>query len=128
MPGLEQLAATAAAGDQLNNPGRPWPVRLDVHRCFLGPQRPRDVTAVPDLVMRCGERDLTLPQQLAVDLPLQDLLIGFDAQDEVGPLLRELSKNALCVWSASAWISTPSRSSAPRSFLSSVCSLLSRVA
>jgi hypothetical protein len=62
MPGLERLAATAAARDQLNDPGRRWPVRLDVLRCFLGSQRPGDVTAVADLVMRCGERDLTLSQ------------------------------------------------------------------
>ena len=128
MPGLERLAATATAGDQLNDPGRPWPVRLDVLRCFLGPQRPGDVTAVTDLVMRCSKRDLALPLELTADLPLQGLLVGFDAQDEVGPLLRELSKNALCVWSASAWISTPSRSSWPSSFLSSACSLHSRVA
>ena len=52
--------------------------------------------------MRCSKRDLALPLELTADLPLQGLLIGFDAQDEVGPLLRELSKNALCVWSASA--------------------------
>jgi len=94
-----------------------------VLRCLLGPQRPGDLTAVADLVMRCSERDLTLPLELGTDLPLQGLLVAFDAQEEVGPLLRELSKNALCVWSASAWISTPSSSSSPRSFLSSACSL-----
>jgi hypothetical protein len=66
---------------------------------------------VADLVMHCSKTNLALPLKLAADLPLQGFLVGFDAQEEVGPLLRELSKNALCVCSASAWISTPSRSS-----------------
>jgi len=52
--------------------------------------------------MRCSKRDLALPLKLAADLPLESLLVAFDAQEEVGPLLRELPKNALCVWSASA--------------------------
>ena len=123
MPGLERLALAGAAGDQFNHPGRPWPGLLDVLRCLLSPHRPGDLTAVPDLVMRCGERDLALPLELGVDLPDEGFLVGRGAKQEVGPLLRELSKNALCVWSASAWISTPSRSSSPRSFLSSACSL-----
>lgn len=62
MPRFERLDATAAADDHFNDPGRPWPVRLDVLRCLFGPQHPGDLTAVTDLVMRCGERDLTLPQ------------------------------------------------------------------
>ena len=123
MPGLERLAVTAAAGDQFNHPGRPWPVHLDVLRCLLGPQRPGDVTAVADLVMRCSKRDLALSLELGIDLPDERFLVGLGAQQEVGPLLRELPKNALCVCSASAWISTPSSSSSPRSFLSSACSL-----
>lgn len=97
MPGLERLAATTAAGDQLNDPSRPWPVRLDVLRCFLCPQCPGDVTAVADLVMRCSKGDVALPLELTADLPLQGLLVGFNAQDEVGPLLRELSKSLVRV-------------------------------
>jgi len=58
--------------------------------------------------MRCSKRDLAFPLKLAADLILQGFLVALDAQEEVGPLLRELSKNALCVCSASAWISTPS--------------------
>jgi len=123
VPGFERLAITATAGQQLHDPGAPRPVRLDVLRRLFGPHRPGDLTAVADLVMRCGERDLTLSLELSADLPLESLLVAFDAQEEVGPLLRELPKNALCVWSASAWISTPSRSSSPSSFLSSACSL-----
>ena len=94
MPGLERLAITAAAGQQLNDPGATRPGGLDVLRCLLGPHRPGDLTAVADLVMRCGERGLTLPLELPADLPLEGLLIAFDAQEEVGPLLRELLKNA----------------------------------
>ena len=123
MPGLERLAITAAAGQQLNDPVATRPVGFDVLRCLFSPHRPSDLTAVPDLVMRCGKRNLAPPLKLAADLPLQGLLVGFDAQQEDGPLLRELSKKALCVWSASAWISTPSKSNSPRSFLSSACSL-----
>ena len=50
-----------------------------------------------DLVMRCGERDLALSLELTADLPLEGLLVALDAQQEVGPLLRELSKNVLWV-------------------------------
>ena len=123
MHGLERLAITAAAGQQLHDPGATRPVRFDVLRCFFGPHRPGDLTAVPDLVMRCSKRDLAFPLELAADLPVQSLLVAFDAQQEVGSLLRELQKTALCVWSASAWIRTPSRSSSPSSCLSSACSL-----
>ena len=119
MPGFERLAVTAAAGQQLNDPGATRPVGFDVLRCLLGPQRPGDLAAVADLVMRCSKGDLALPLELGVDLPEEGFLVDLGAQQEAGPLLRELSKNALCVCSTSAWISTPSRSSSPRSFLSS---------
>jgi hypothetical protein len=55
-----------------------------------------------DLVIGCHERDVALSEQLIGDLPVELLLVGFDGQQEVGPLLRELPKNACCVWSASA--------------------------
>ena len=69
MSGLEWLAVTAAAGKQLHDPGTASPVRLDVLRslyrfaeaCGYGPYLPGDLTAVTDLVMRCGERNLMLP-------------------------------------------------------------------
>ncbi len=59
------------------------------------------------LVIPCHERDLALSLELAADLAVQHLLIGFHGQQEVGPLLLELPKNGRWVWSASAWISTP---------------------
>lgn len=70
--------------------------------CLLSPHHPGDLTAVADLVMRCGERDLALPLELGADLPDEGFLVGLGAQQIVGPLLRELSKNALCICSASA--------------------------
>jgi glycerol-3-phosphate dehydrogenase len=59
-----------------------------------GPQRPRDLASVADLVIRCNERNITLALELSADLAMQRLLVGFDAQEEVGPLLLELAKNA----------------------------------
>jgi hypothetical protein len=51
MPGLEGLAFTAAAGQQLHDPGTTRTDRLDVFRRLLGPQGPGDLAAVADLVM-----------------------------------------------------------------------------
>jgi hypothetical protein len=59
---------------------------------------------------------------------MQRLLIRFHCQEEVGPLLLELPKNGRWVWSASAWISTPSRSSSPSSCRSTARSWLPPVA
>ena len=59
-------------------------------------------------VIRCQKMDLALATQLMADLPVQGPLVGFDRQEEVGPLLCGLLKNGCCVWRASAWISTPS--------------------
>ena len=51
---------------------------------------------------RCGEGDVTLALELALDLAVQGLLVGFDDQEEVGPLLLELPKNGRWVCKASA--------------------------
>jgi len=83
---------------------------------------------VADLVIRCHERDLALSLKLAADLAVQRLLVGLDCQEKVGPLLLELPKNGRWVWSASAWISTPSRSSSPSSCRSTARSWFSPVA
>ena len=118
MRGFERLAVPDSGGDHLGDPAGALPVGLDVLRRFFRPQRPADITAMADLVIGCHERDLALSKQLFGDLPVERLLVGLDRQEEVGPLLRELPKNACCVWSASAWIRTPSRSSSPSSFWS----------
>ena len=104
------------------------PVLFDVAWCLFGSEIPGDVAPMADLVITCDERDLALSNQLAGDLPVEGFLVGFDRQQEVGPLLRELPKNACCVWIASAWMSTPSRSSSPSSFWSTARSWLSLVA
>ncbi len=78
-----------------------------------GAQHPGDVAAEANIVIRCHKRDLALALVLAADLAVQCLLVGLNRQEEVGPLLLELPKNGRWVWSATAWISTPSRSSSP---------------
>ena len=47
-----------------------------------------------DLVIRCCERDVALALKLSNDLAMQRLLVAFDGQEDVGPLLLELAKNA----------------------------------
>ena len=136
MRGLERLAIADPGGDHLGDPAGAMPIGLDVLRRFFRPQSPADVTAMPDLVIGCHKRDVALSKQLIGDLPVERLLVGLllrrslrlDRQEEVGHLLCELPKNAYCVWSASAWISTPSRSSSPSSFWSTERSWFSVVA
>jgi hypothetical protein len=104
--GPERLAIAVACRDHFRDPTGAMPVGLDVLRRFFRPQIPADVTSVTELVIGCDERDLALSEQLVGDLPVERLLVGLDRQQEVGPLLRELPKNACCVCSASAWMST----------------------
>ena len=125
---LKGLAVAAAARRHLHDPAGADPGLPDVLRRLFGPQRPGDVATVADLLIRCHKRDLALSLKLAKDLAVQRLLVGFDRQEEVGPLLLELPKNGRWVWSASAWISTPSRSSSPSSCRSTARSWFSPVA
>lgn len=90
---------------------------------FLGPQFPAGVTAMTLLVSRCSERDLALSLELATDLPMERGLVRFDGQGDVGALLEAPVKNACVVWSASAWMSFPSRSIVLSSSLSAARSL-----
>lgn len=55
--GIERPALTAAASQQLRDPGALGPVCLEVLRRLLGPQPPDAFTAATDLVMRCGKRN-----------------------------------------------------------------------
>jgi len=116
--GLERLAITDPGCDHLGDPAGAMPIGLDVFRRFFRPQSPADVRAMADLVIGCHMRDVALSKQLIGDLPVERLLVGPNRQEEVGPPLYELPKNTCCVWSASAWISPPSRSSFPSSFWS----------
>ena len=126
--GTKGLAVTGAAGRDFHDPAGADPGFRDVLRCFFRQQAPGDVAAVADLVIRCHKRDVTLSLELRSDLTMQRLLVALDGQQEVGPLLLELPKNGRWVWSASAWISTPSRSSSPRSCRSTARSWFSPVA
>jgi hypothetical protein len=125
---LKGLAIAAAAGRHLHDPAGADPALADVRRCLLGTQGPGDGAAVADLLIRCHKRDLSLSLELAADLPVQRLLVGFHRQEKAGPLLLELPKNGRWVWSASAWISMSSRSSSPRSCRSTARSWFSPVA
>jgi hypothetical protein len=134
--GLKGLAVSGAGGGHLHDPAGAGPGLADVLRGLFGAQRPGDVPTVADLVIPCYERDLALSLKLAADLAVQRLLVGLllrrslrlDRQEKVGPLLLELPKNGRWVWSASAWISTPSRSSSPSSCRSTARSWFSPVA
>jgi hypothetical protein len=63
---------------------------------------------------------LLFPLELALDLPMQGLLVGPDLQEEVGALRRELLKNGF-------WM-CKHRFSSPSSFLSTARSWFSPVA
>ena len=126
--GLERLALPGADGDHLNNSAGAMPVRFDVLRPFLGAQGSSDDAAVGDIVIRCYNKGSKHSLELALDLAVERCLVGFNRQQEVGSLLRGLSKNGCWLCSASAWISTPLRSCSPRRFLSTARSLFSPVA
>ena len=100
--GLKRPALAAAGGRHLHDPAGADPGLCDVIWGCFGAQRPGDVPAVADLMIRCHERDLALPLELAADLAVERLLVPFNGQEEVGPLLLELPKNGFCVCSASA--------------------------
>ena len=128
MRGHERLAIAGAFGVHFHDPAGAVPIGLDVLRRFFRPQSPEDVTAMASNVIGCHETDVALSQQLIGDLPVERLLLGLNRPEEVGPLLCELPKNACCVCSASAWISTPSRSRSPSSFWRTARSWFSPVA
>jgi hypothetical protein len=90
----ERLAVPPAGSRHFHDPTGAAPGRADVLRCCLGLQRPRDLTAVADLVIRCCERDVPLALELSSDLTMLRPLVALDGQEDVGPLLCELAKNA----------------------------------
>ncbi len=66
---------------------------------------------MPFLEIALLDREVPPVSELYSDLPVQCALILFDGQEQVGPLFCcELKKDGE-VWSVSAWISTPLRSS-----------------
>ena len=125
---LKGLAVSGAAGRDFHDPAGADPGLTDVLWSLFGAQRPGDVAAVADLVIRCHKRDVPLSLELRSDLTMQRLLVALHGQQEVGPLLLELPKNGRWVWSASTWMRTPSRSSSPSSCRSTARSWFSPVA
>ena len=126
--GLKRSTVSGACSGHLHYPAGANPALADVLWCLLCPQRPGDVAAMADLLIRCQKRDRALSLELAADLTMQRLLVALDRQEEVGPLLLEELKNGRWVCSASAWITTPSRSSSLSSFWSTARSWFSPVA
>ena len=110
------LAPARRCGDQLHDPGTARPVGLDVLGRLFRSEVPAGLAAVPCLQIRCCERDAALSLELVVDLPAEDLLILFDAQEKVAPLAAGTTENACVVCNTTppekapptAWISTPS--------------------
>ena len=142
--GVKGLAVTGAASRDFHDPAGAGPGLSDVlwslyryaEACGYGAQRPGDVPTMADLMIHCQKRDVLLSLELRSDLAVQRLLIGLllrrslrlHGQQEVGPLLLELPKYGRWVWSASAWMSTPSRSSSPSNCRSTARSWFSPVA
>jgi hypothetical protein len=54
------------------------------------------------LVIRCSERNLALPLELATDLAVELWLVRFDGQGDVGALVEAPAKKSRVVCSASA--------------------------
>ena len=134
--GGKGLAVAGSCGDDLNDPARAEPLLADVFWRLFCAQGPGDVPAMTDLLNRCQKRDLAVALELTLDLAMEGPLVGLllrrslrlHRQEEVGPLLLELLKNGFWVCRASAWMSKPSRSSSPSSFLSTARSWFSPVA
>lgn len=134
--GLKRLAVTGTADRDFHDPVGADPGLMDVLWSLFGAQRPGDVAAVAGLVIHCHEMDLALSLELRSDLAVERLLVALllrrslrlHGQQEVGPLLLGLPKNGRWVWSASAWISTPSRSSCASSCRSTARSWFSAFA
>ena len=75
--GLKQSAVSGAGRGHFHNPAGATPALADVLRCLLCPQRPGDVPAMADLLIRCHKRDHALSLELAGNLPVQGALVGF---------------------------------------------------
>lgn len=90
---LKGVPVATAGGRDFHDPTTAAPGQADVLRGLFGPQPPGDVAPVADLMIGCHEEDLALSLELAADLALEDLLVGFHRQEEVVPLFLVLPKN-----------------------------------
>jgi hypothetical protein len=87
---LKGGAVAAGAGRLLHDTAGADPALADVCRCLFGTQGLSDGAGVADLVIPCTKRDLAFSLELAMDLGVQRLLVGFHCQEEVGSLLLEM--------------------------------------
>ena len=78
------LAITDAIGSHLHDPAGADPGLANGLRCLFRPQSPGDVATVADLVIRCHKRDVTLSLELALDLAMQRLLVGYSFGEASG--------------------------------------------
>jgi len=88
----------------------PGPLRADGLCCLSGPQRPVGVSSVPALCVLRFDREDVAVRELVADHAVQHGLVPFDRHQHVCPLGEAPLKKDFVVWSASVWISTPSRS------------------
>jgi hypothetical protein len=110
--GLKWLAFTGAAGHDFHDPAGADPGLTDVLWSLSGAQHPGDVAAVANLVIGCHKRGLALALDLAADLARCSVFWLPSRRRLPAPGAAE---NGRLVSSASAWISTTSRSSWPSS-------------
>ena len=74
--GLKRSAVAGAGSGHLHNPAGAIPALADVLRCLLCPQRPGDVPAMADRLIRCHKRGHAPSLELAGNLAMQRLLVG----------------------------------------------------
>jgi len=83
---VDPLAVADHGSDDVDDPDVARPVPLDVLWRFSCPQDPGHVAPMPFLVILCGERNLAVSLELAVDLTVQRLLVALHSLEHVGPL------------------------------------------
>lgn len=108
---VKRLAVTPAGTHQLDDPAGTRPALTDGVCGIAGSEFPAHLAAMAGLVIADLNREMPVATELRDDLLIQPALVVFDRQEQVGALLGGELKNAGEVWSASAWISTPSSSS-----------------
>jgi hypothetical protein len=97
MAAVQGFAVTLSRGDDFNDPARAEPLHTNMVWRLFRLQRPGDVAAMAELMIRCQKTDLAFPLELALDLAMQGPLVGLDRQQEVGCMLLELLKNGFRV-------------------------------
>ena len=108
---VKRFAVPLAGADQLDDPAGPHPALTDGIRGVACPELPMHLAAMAGLEIADLHWEVPVRVKLGRDLTEQPALVVLDRQEQVGALLGGELNNAGEVCSASAWISTPSRSS-----------------